>query len=265
MVEVTETEMTSKDGTRVPLTILHRKDAKLDGSHRAIVYGYGSYGLTVQPSFKPARMEWVKQGNIFAYAHVRGGGEKGEAWHQAGKGANKHKGVEDFVAAVDRLRELGYSRPERTALLSGSAGGLLVGGAVTAYPRKFGAAIILVPVLNPVRLMHAPNGANQIGEMGDPRKASDFPAILAMDPYQQVKPHTAYPAMLLLVGLNDGRVVPWQTGKFVARVRASNTSGRPVWIRTDADGGHGIQSSLGAEAAQLADIFAFLDAELPGT
>ncbi|NID14717.1 prolyl oligopeptidase family serine peptidase [Luteibacter yeojuensis] len=263
MVEVTETEMVSKDGTKVPLTILHRRDAKLDGSHRAIVFGYGSYGLTIQPSFKPVRMEWVKKGNIFAYAHVRGGGEKGEAWHLAGKGANKHKGVEDFVASVDRLSELGYSRPERTALVSGSAGGLLVGGAVTAYPQKFGAAIILVPVLNPVRLMHAPNGANQIGEMGDPRKAADFPAILAMDPYQQIKPHTAYPAMLFLVGLNDGRVVPWQTGKFVAKLRAADTSGRPAWIRTDANGGHGIQSSLGAEAAQWADIFAFLDAELP--
>jgi prolyl oligopeptidase len=262
MVDVTETEMTSKDGTKIPLTILHRKDAKLDGSHRAIVFGYGSYGLTLQPSFKPVRMAWVKQGNIFAYAHVRGGGEKGEAWHLAGKGANKHKGVEDFVAAVDRLSELGYSRRERTALVSGSAGGLLVGGAVTAYPQKFGAAIILVPVLNPVRLLHAPNGANQIGEMGDPRKASDFPSILAMDPYQQIKPHTAYPAMLFLVGLNDGRVVPWQTGKFVAKLRASDTSDKPVWIRTDANGGHGIQSSLGAEAAEWADIFAFLDANL---
>lgn len=263
MVEVTETEMVSKDGTHIPLTILHRKDAKLDGSHRAIVFGYGSYGLTLQPSFKPARMEWIKKGNIFAYAHVRGGGEKGDAWHLAGKGANKHKAVEDFIASVDRLAELGYSRPERTALVSGSAGGLLVGGAVTAYPERFGAAVILVPVLNPVRLMHAPNGANQIGEMGDPRKASDFPAILASDPYQQIKPHTKFPAMLLLVGLNDGRVVPWQTGKFVAKARAANTSGKPIWIRTDADAGHGIQASLGSEAAQWADVFAFLDAELP--
>ncbi|MGE7136746.1 prolyl oligopeptidase family serine peptidase [Luteibacter sp. NPDC031894] len=262
MVEVTETDMVSKDGTRIPLTILHRKDAKLDGSHRALVFGYGSYGLTLQPSFKPVRLEWVKQGNIFAYAHVRGGGEKGDAWHLAGKGANKHKGVEDFVAAVARLSELGYSRPARTALVSGSAGGLLVGGAVTAFPDRFGAAIILVPVLNPVRLMFAPNGANQIGEMGDPRKASDFPAILAMDPYQQIKPHTAYPAMMFVVGLNDSRVAPWQTGKFVAKIREANTSAHPVWIRTDANGGHGIQTSLGAEAAQWADVYAFLYAEL---
>lgn len=263
MIEVTETDMVSKDGTRIPLTILHRKDAKLDGSHRAIVYGYGSYGFTLQPSFKPARMEWVKKGNVFAYAHVRGGGEKGEAWHVAGKGADKHKSVEDFVASVARLDELGYSRPKRTALVSGSAGGLLVGGAVTAYPETFGAAIFLAPVLNPVRLMHAPNGANQIGEMGDPRKAEDFPAILAMDPYQQIKPRSAFPAMLLMIGLNDSRVAPWQTGKFAAKARAENTSGKPIWIRTDANGGHGIQSSLGAEAAQWADAFAFLDAQLP--
>lgn len=263
MIDATETELVSEDGTHVPLTILHRKDAALDGSHRAIVFGYGSYGLSILPSFKPVRLEWVKHGNVFAYVHVRGGGEKGEAWHQAGKGPNKHKGVEDFVAGVARLSELGYSRPQRSALISGSAGGLLIGGAVTRYPDKFGAAVFLVSILNPVRLLQAPNGANQLGEFGDPRKASDFPWMLANDPYQQIKPHTAYPAMMLDVGLNDSRVAPWQTGKFVARLRQANTSGRPVWIRTDANGGHGIQHSLGAEAAEFADIYAFLDAQLP--
>lgn len=263
MIEATETDLVSEDGTHVPLTILHRRDAALDGSHRAIVFGYGSYGLSILPSFKPVRLEWVKHGNVFAYVHVRGGGEKGEAWHLAGKGPNKHKGVEDFVAGVARLSELGYSRPQRTALISGSAGGLLIGGAVTRYPDKFGAAVFLVSVLNPVRLLQAPNGANQLGEFGDPRKASDFPWMLANDPYQQIKPHTAYPAMMLDVGLNDSRVAPWQTGKFAARLRQSNTSGRPVWIRTDANGGHGIQHSLGAEAAEFADIYAFLEAQLP--
>ena len=263
MIEATETELVSADGTHVPLTVLHRKDAALDGSHRAILFAYGSYGLSILPSFKPVRLEWVKHGNVFAYAHVRGGGEKGEAWHLAGKGPNKHKGVEDFVAGVARLSELGYSRPQRTALISGSAGGLLIGGAVTGYPDKFGAAVFLVSVLNPVRLLQAPNGANQLGEFGDPRKASDFPWILRNDPYQQIKPHTAYPAMMLDVGLNDSRVAPWETGKFAARMRTADTSGRPVWIRTDANGGHGIQHSLGAEAAEFADIYAFLDAQLP--
>ncbi|WP_158545119.1 prolyl oligopeptidase family serine peptidase [Dyella monticola] len=265
MIEATETELVSKDGTHVPLTIVHRKDVALDGSHRAIVFGYGSYGMSIVPSFRPVRLEWVKNGNIFAYAHVRGGGEKGEAWHKAGKGPNKHKGVEDFVAAVARLSELGYSRPERTALISGSAGGLLLGGAVVGYPSRFGAAVFMVSLLNPVRLLQEPNGANQMGEMGDPSKAADFPWMLAMDPYQQIHPHTAYPAMMLDVGLNDSRVAPWETGKFAARLRAANTSGRPVWIRTDAHGGHGIQASLGAEAAEYADVFAFLDAQLPVT
>ncbi|GFZ97346.1 prolyl oligopeptidase family serine peptidase [Dyella caseinilytica] len=263
MIEATETELISQDGTHVPLTILHRKDVKLDGSHRAIVYGYGGYGMSIVPSFKPVRLEWVKQGNIFAYAHVRGGGEKGEAWHEAGKGPNKHKGVEDFVASVARLSERGYSRPERTALISGSAGGLLIGGAVVHYPDKFGAAVFMVALLNPIRLAEEPNGANQFGEMGDPRKASDFPWMLAMDPYQQIRPHTAYPAIMLDIGLNDSRVAPWETGKFAARLRAADTSGRPVWIRTDANGGHGIQRSLGAEAAEYADVYAFLDAQLP--
>ena len=262
MIEATETELVSQDGTHVPLTILHRKDAALDGSHRAILFGYGSYGLSIVPSFKPVRLEWVKQGNIFAYAHVRGGGEKGEAWHVAGKGPNKHKGVEDFVAGVARLSELGYSRPQRTALMAGSAGGLLIGSAVVHYPDKFGAAIFMVAALNPIRLAEEPNGANQFGEMGDPRKAADFPWILAMDPYQQIRAHTAYPAVMMDVGLNDSRVAPWETGKFAARLRAADTSGRPVWIRTDANGGHGIQRSLGADAAEFADVYAFLDAQL---
>lgn len=263
MIEATETELVSKDGTHVPLTILHRKDAALDGSHRAILYGYGSYGLPITPAFLPVRLEWVKHGNVLAIAHVRGGGEKGEAWHQAGKGANKHKGVEDFVAGVARLSELGYSRPQRTGLSAGSAGGLLIGGALVNDPGAFGAAVVRVAMLNPVRLLQAPNGANQIGEMGDPRQATDFPFILAMDPYQQIKPHTAYPAVMLNVGLNDSRVAPWETGKFAAKLRAANTSGRPIWIRTNANGGHGIQTSLGAEAAEYADIFAFMDAQLP--
>ena len=263
MIQISETEVTSQDGTRVPLTVLHRKDAVLDGNHRAILWGYGSYGLSQVPVFNPIRLEWVKHGNIFAYAHVRGGGEKGEAWHQAGKGPNKHKGVEDFIASVEALSKLGYSRPERTGLISGSAGGLLIGGALANYPKAFGAAVVRVAMLNPVRLMQAPNGANQVGEMGDPRKAADFPFILAMDPYQNLKPKTAYPSVMLDVGLNDSRVAPWESGKFAAKLRASSTSGKPVWIRTNANGGHGIQVSLGAEATEFADIYAFLDAQLP--
>jgi prolyl oligopeptidase len=163
---------------------------------------------------------------------------------------------------VARLSELGYSRPERTGLIAGSAGGLLIGGAVVNYPAAFGAAVFKVAVLNPVRLAQAPNGANQFGEMGDPRQATDFAYMLAMDPYQQIKPHTAYPAVMLDVGLNDSRVAPWETGKFAAKLRAANTSGRPIWIRTNANGGHGIQTSLGTEAAEYADIYAFMDAQL---
>ncbi|WP_346948970.1 prolyl oligopeptidase family serine peptidase [Dyella sp.] len=263
MIETTETEYVSKDGTHVPLTILHRKDAVADGSHRAILWGYGTFGLSVVPVFNPVRLEWVKHGNIFAYAHVRGGGEKGESWHQDGKGANKHKGVEDFIAGVQALSKLGYSRPERTGLISGSGGGLLLGGALVSEPKAFGAAVLRVAFVNPIRLMHAHNGANLIGEFGDPGKASDFPYMLASDPYQNVKPHTAYPPVMLDVSLNDSRVDPWQTGKFAAALRAANTSGKPIWIRTNANGGHGIQVSLGAEATEFADIYAFLDAQLP--
>ena len=175
MIETTETEAVSKDGTHVPLTILHRKDAKLDGSHRAILFGYGSYGLSLVPSFKPVRLEWVKQGNIFAYAHVRGGGEKGEAWHQAGKGPNKHKGVEDFVASVARLSELGYSNPQRTGLYSRSGGGLLLGNALVHYPNKFGAAILAAAFLILCAWLKSPMGPINSAKWATREKPAIFP------------------------------------------------------------------------------------------
>lgn len=262
MLTSVETEAVSRDGTRVPLSIIHRKDIKLDGRHRALVMGYGGYGMSMQPHFDPILLEWSKAGGVQAVCHVRGGGEKGDGWHRAGQGANKHKGVEDFVACAGELARRGYTTPGRTALEAASMGGVLVGGAITAYPDKFGAALVAVGIVNPVRLLAGENGANQIGELGDPRTADGLKAIAAMDPYQQVKPGTKYPAVLFQVGLKDSRVSPWMTGKFAAQLAAANTSGRPIWIRTDDAVGH-FAFSLDGEAAMAADGYAFLDSMLP--
>jgi prolyl oligopeptidase len=264
MLTSTETEAVSADGTRVPLSIIHRKDVKLDGRNRALVSAYGGYGISQQPFFFPPTLEWVKAGGVFAVAHVRGGGEKGDAWHRGGQGANKRKGVEDFIACAQRLAKAGYTSPGRTALQAASMGGVLVGGAIVFDPGQFGVALVDVGVLNPVRLLAGKNGANQIGELGDPRAAEGLKALAAMDPYQNIRPGVAYPAVLLEVGLKDSRVPTWETGKFAARLRGATTSKRPIWIRTDAGEGHGAHS-LAAVASRMADEYAFLDAELPGT
>lgn len=258
-----EIEATSADGTHVPLTILHKKNLPHDGGNRSLLFAYGGYGMAIQPAFRPDMIAWVNAGNVAAIAHVRGGGEKGDAWHRAGQGPLKHKGVEDFVACADALVEAGYSRVENVALMSASMGGLLIGGAVTRFPRHMGAAVIQVGMLNPVRLLQQVNGANQIGEVGDPRTPAGMKALAAMDPYQHIEKDTAYPAVLLTVGLNDGRVATWETGKFAARLRTARSNQRPVWIRTNGEAGHGA-NSMDAAAAESADIYAFLDAQLPG-
>jgi len=260
----TETEAISADGTHVPLSIIHRKDIKLDGSQIALLFGYGGYGMSVPPTFNyQYLLEWVKAGHVFAVAHVRGGGEKGDAWYRAGQGANKHKGVEDILACAAELARRGYTTPARTALESASAGGLLVGGALTVGPDKIGAVFIQAGMLNPVRLLAGINGANQIAEVGDPRTEDGLKALAAMDPYLHVRDGVAYPPVLLAVGLNDNRVSPWETGKLAARLQAATSGGKPVWLRTDSAAGHFAGgTSLSGQAAIWADVYAFLEAQL---
>jgi prolyl oligopeptidase len=257
-IVATETEAVSADGTRVPLTVIARADAAKDGSHLAIVDGYGGYGISQQPYFDPMSLEWVKAGHIYAIAHVRGGGENGNAWWLAGKPPHKERGVEDFIACAAQLAKMKLTAPQRTAAYGASAGGLLIGGAITRTPAQFGAAIIHAGMLNPVRLLAGENGANQIAEVGDPRTAEGLKAIAAMDPYQRVHNGTRYPAVMLAVGLNDSRVSTWDSGKFAARLRTATTSDLPIWIRTNGDAGH-FNDSLDDKAAERADEAAFLE------
>ena len=256
-----ETEALSKDGTRVPLSILYRNDVKRNGSNLALLEGYGGYGISEQPLFDPLLLEWVKAGHVYAVAHVRGGGEKGDAWRLGAKGALKYKGAEDFIGCAQELVRQGFTTPGRTAASGASAGGILVGGAITRAPEQFGAAIISVGVLNPVRLLEAINGADQIAELGDPRTADGLKSLAAMDAYQHVRDGVLYPAILLPVGLNDSRVSTWQTGKFAARMNVASRSGKPVWIRTDAQSGH-LGGSLSSQAAEQADIYTFIEMSL---
>ena len=181
---------------------------------------YGGYGSVNQPFFNPVLLEWVQAGNVLADCHVRGGGENGDAWRIAGTGPNKQRGIEDFIACAQELEKRGYSVPARTGGFGGSMGGILTGGAYTTSPHTWGAMVVQSGIFNPVRLLAAKNGANQIAEMGDPRTEQGMKQLLAMDPYQRVQAGTKYPPLMLVTGAVDQRVAPWNSGKFGAKVFA---------------------------------------------
>ena len=255
-VESVTAEVKSLDGTMVPITILKPKGFVPDGKTLSLLDAYGSYGTSTQPFFDPMTLEWVMAGHLYVFVDVRGGGEKGDAWRLAGKGPNKHKGVEDLIAAADFMAAQGYSRPGHIGIYGASAGGLVMGGAVTHYPSHFGAAIIHAGIVNPTRLAAAPNGANQFAEFGDPNTAEGFQALFDMDPYLAVKDGTSYPAVLLDVGLNDSRVAPWMSGKLGAALM--HAGDKNVHYRTDSDSGH-FGTSLSQAAAEKADHYTFLE------
>lgn len=256
-----ETTARSPDGTLVPLSIIRRKDTKPDRSATAVLEGYGGYGISEQPRFDPLWLEWVEAGHVYAVAHVRGGGEKGDSWRVGGRGALKQRGVEDFIACAQTLESSGWARNGRIVAFGGSMGGVLVGGAITSSPQAFGAAVIQAGELNPSRLMASANGANQFAEVGDPGTSEGLHMAAAMDPYLRIKDATPYPAVLLIVGLNDHRVAPWESGKFGARLAAASSSAQPVWFRTDGNMGH-FNTAGSAQALELSDTFAFAEAVL---
>jgi prolyl oligopeptidase len=224
----------------------------------AILDGYGGYGISTQPFFDPLTLEWVAAGHVYAVAHVRGGGEKGDQWRVAGSGPHKERGVEDFLGSAESLIQRGWSARGKVIALGASMGGVLVGGAMTRTPELFGAVVIRSGELNPTRLLAMENGANQIAEVGDPRTTEGLHALAAMDPYQRIRPGTAYPPVLLTVGLSDSRVQPWESGKFGARLLAASSSGKPVWFRTDETMGH-FNTAQGTLALENADYYAFAE------
>jgi prolyl oligopeptidase len=256
-ITVERVEVKSFDGTMVPLTILRPASFRRDQRHPTLVSGYGAYGSSIRPSFSPSRLAWLERGGILAYAHTRGGGERGEGWHEAGRGANKANAVGDFIACAEYLVAKGYASASRLAASGSSGGGVLVGGAVVRRPDLFGAAVLYNAVLNTARFLHGTNGANQIPEMGSPETEAGLRALAAMDPTLAIRAGTQYPAMMVSVGLNDRRVSSWHSGKFVARLQASG-SASPVFLRVEPEAGHGVGSTRDQSAELLADTYSFL-------
>ena len=257
-IESEEVKANSADGTMVPLSIVHQRGIATDGSHPTWLEGYGSYGITLDPAFRPTWLAFLEKGGVYAIAHVRGGGEYGEDWHNGGRLLTKQHTIDDFLACAQYLIDHKYTSTERLAGEGTSAGGITIGGAITRRPDLFAAALIRVGDSDSLRSELMESGPANIPEFGTVKEPDGFKALYAMDAYQHVKPNTAYPAVLLTTGVNDPRVAPWQAAKMTARLQASTTSGRPILLRVDYDAGHGLGSTKTQRDDELADEVAFL-------
>ena len=257
-IEVTDVKATSHDGTLVPMTILHKKGLTLDGRNPTLLNGYGSYGFSETAGFSPAAMVWMARGGVLAFANVRGSGVYGNDWYQAGFKATKPNTWKDGIACAQYLIAQGYASPATLGIMGTSAGGIFVGRSVTTAPQLFAAAIFNVGVMDAVRAENSANGITNISEFGSVKNAAEFPALLDMSTYHQIRDGTAYPAVMLIHGLNDPRVDVWHSGKAAARLQAATTSGKPVMLRLDVQAGHGMGSTAAQRYAQSADVYSFL-------
>lgn len=254
-----EVQARSADGTMVPLSVVYRKDLKLDGSHPTYLNGYGAYGITQEPGFSATRVAWLERGGVFAVCHVRGGGWYGEAWHRAGMITTKPHTWQDFIACGEWLVEHKYTSAAHLAGEGTSAGGITIGRAITSQPHLFAAALDVVGSSNAFRAEFSPNGPPNIPEFGTVKNKVGFKALYAMDAYEHVVPGTAYPAVMLITGYNDPRVSSWELAKFTARLQKATTSGRPILLRVDYDAGHGFLGASRQQAEELlTDEYSFL-------
>jgi prolyl oligopeptidase len=256
--EVDEVNVPSWDGTLIPLSIVHRRDIRLDGTSPVWLTGYGAYGISITPSFVTRFLTLLEDGGVYAVAHVRGGGEFGEEWHLAGKQATKPNTYKDLIACAEYLVKQGYGSPATLAIEGRSAGGITVGMATTARPDLFRVVFNGVGDNNALRCEYGTDGPANSLEYGSTRTEAGFRALYSVDATQHVEPGTAYPAVLLTSGFNDPRVAPWQPGKMAARLQAATTSGRPILFLVDFDAGHGMGSSKSQRDRELADQLAFL-------
>lgn len=246
------------DGAHVPLTLIHRRDLERTGDNPTLLGAYGSYGMSFPVRYSPQLLAWYERGGIVAIAHVRGGGELGRPWYEAGKLLDKQHTIDDFVTCAEWLIAEDYTRPDRLAGEGVSAGGVPAGGALVARPDLWAAMILRVALLNALRVEFSPGGPPNIPEFGTVATEEGFRALRIVDAYDKVEDGVAYPAALLTAGLNDPRVAVWQPAKMAARLQAATSSGRPVLLRVDYGAGHGIGSTRQQLEAELADKLAFL-------
>jgi len=220
--------------------------------------GYGAYGISSDPYFDSRTLAWIERGGVYATAHVRGGGEFGEAWHNAGRKETKQHTVDDMIATAQYLIQQRYTSPQHLAVMGASAGGIAVGGSIVQHPELFVAGIDNVGMTDLLRFQTSQGGAANIPEFGDVTDPAGFKYLYAVSPYHHVVEGTKYPAVMGITGANDPRVPSWMIAKMIARLQAASTSGKPILLRVDFDEGHGLGSSRPQREKLLADIGAFI-------
>ncbi len=260
-LEVRRVFAVSNDGTRVPLTLIAREGVLDAGRAPTLLTGYGGYGISYKAWFQPSRLLWLERGFVLGVANIRGGGEYGDAWHQAGRLLTKQNCFDDFAACARHLVSTGVTTVDRLAIVGGSNGGLLMGAVLTQHPDIARAVIAAVPVMDMLHVENDPNGVYNVTEFGSVRDPEQFAALYAYSPYHRVVDRTPYPAVLLTAGEFDPRVDAYHAKKMTARLQAATSSDAPILLRMEA-GGHGIGQSLEQEVGLEADVLAFVSAQL---
>ncbi len=261
-IKVTETDAISKDGTKIPVTILAMDGITPNGKRPTIVYGYGGFGIPTAPHFIGASLVWLENGGVLVYANIRGGGEFGEGWHEEGMLGKKQNVFDDMYAAAESMVKNSWTDSQHLGILGGSNGGLLMGAELTQHPEAFKAVVSFVGIYDMLRAELFPNGQYNISEYGTSTKEPDFKWLYAYSPYYNVKPNTSYPATLLETGVNDPRVAPWQSRKFAAALQAANNSDNPILLLTRMNEGHGVTASFSQRLGNTGAAFTFFAHEL---
>ena len=248
----------SKDGTRVPMFVSHRKDIKLDGNNPTLLYGYGGFNISLPARFSISRLAWMEMGGVYAQANLRGGGEYGKAWHKAGTKLRKQNVFDDFIAAAEWLIDSKYTQSSKLAIQGGSNGGLLVGACLNQRPDLYAAGLPAVGVMDMLRFQKFTAGRFWVDDYGSSDSTEEFKALYAYSPYHNLKPGTEYPAILVTTADTDDRVVPGHSFKYAARLQECHAGDNPVLIRIETRAGHGAGKPTSKIIEEIADQWAFL-------
>ena len=247
----------SKDGTRIPMFLVHKKDIKLDGTNPTLLYGYGGFNITLSPSFSVRNVIWLENGGIYAVANIRGGGEYGEEWHKSGAILNKQNVFDDFISAAEFLIKNKFTSPKRLTVFGGSNGGLLVGAVTNQRPDLFAVSIPAVGVMDMLRYHKFTIGRYWATDYGTSEDSAQFNYLLKYSPIHNIKESIKYPAVLVTTGDHDDRVVPAHSFKYIATLQSKYKGKNPILIRIETNAGHGAGKPMAKVISEIADMWSF--------